>query len=100
MSEQSQVQITSETATKGGKREIFTENYGLEVVRLRRKFIDPKKFVKRGALESDFDRHKIAIAEVDVLREIYPALEVKSAEGKTWGIEPVLKGDFFGVKKI
>lgn len=100
MSEQSQVQQTSETATKGGKREIFSESHGLEVVRLSRKFIDPKKFVKRGALETDFDRHKMALTEVEVLREIYPALEVRKVEGKTWGIEPVLKGDFFGVKKI
>jgi hypothetical protein len=56
VSEQSQVQQTSETATKGGKREIFTNDHGLEVIRLHRQFIDPKKFVKRGALESDFNR--------------------------------------------
>ena len=52
-----------------------------------------------GGLQS-FDRHKMALTEVEVLREIYPALEVRKVEGKTWGIEPVLKGDFFGVKKI
>lgn len=56
MSEASSVQQTSETATKGGKRELYKGNHDLPVVKLRRKFIDPKQYVKRTALESDFDR--------------------------------------------
>lgn len=52
-----------------------------------------------GGLQS-FDRHKMALAEVEVLKELYPALEIKKVEGKSWGIEPVLKGEFFNIKGL
>lgn len=72
MSEQSQVQMTSQTATHGGEREHFTDDHGLKVLRLKRKFIDPKQFVKRGALESDFDQllTESAIVVDDTTNEI------------------------------
>jgi len=93
MSEQSQVQQTSETATKGGKREIFSESHGLEVVRLSRKFIDPKKFVKRGALETDFDRliTKSSIVVDDVTNEIlfiYKKLDFDTSKIK-WALNGI-----------
>lgn len=52
-----------------------------------------------GGLQS-FDRHKLAEAEVAVLREIYPALQFKRVEGKRWGLEPILKGAFFAAKSL
>lgn len=72
MSEQSQVQQISTKATIAGEREHFSEAHGLEVVRLKRKFIDPKNFVKRSALESDFSRliTKSSIVVDDVTNEI------------------------------
>lgn len=41
-----------------------------------------------------------ALREAELLREVYPALQFKKVEGKTWALEPVLKGEFFGVKKL
>lgn len=52
-----------------------------------------------GGLQS-FDRFRLAEAEVAVLREIYPAIVFKRVEGKRWGLEPVLKGAFFGAKGL
>lgn len=54
MSEQSQIQKISTKATKGGQREHFVDAHNLKVVRLKRRFINPRDYVKRGALESDF----------------------------------------------
>lgn len=51
-----------------------------------------------GGLQS-FDRQKMAQEEVAILRKIYPALQFKKVD-KAWGIEPVLKGEFFGAKKL
>lgn len=48
----------------------------------------------------DFNRAKLALAEIDVLREIYPALQFKRVKNKAWGVEPVLKGSFFAVKNL
>jgi hypothetical protein len=54
-----------------------------------------------GGLQSpSFSRRQMAEAEVPILRELYPALEFKPVTGKAWHIEPVLKGPFFGVKKL
>lgn len=53
----------------------------------------------KGGLQM-FDRSKQFDEEVDKLKEIYPALQFKKVEGKDWQYEPVLTGDFFGVKKL
>lgn len=53
----------------------------------------------KGGLQM-FNRDQYAKEEVDKLRKIYPALEFKVVDGKDWLIEPVLTGDFFGVKKL
>ncbi len=53
----------------------------------------------RGGLQL-FDREKMQDDEIPKLREMYPALEFKRVQGKKWGFEPVLSGDFFGVKKL
>jgi hypothetical protein len=57
ISESKEIQQTKKTAT-GTKltREQFSDAHGLEIVRLKRKFIDPRKFVKRSAMEGDFSR--------------------------------------------
>lgn len=47
-----------------------------------------------------FDREAQLDEEVPKLRKIYPALEFKRVQGKAWGFEPVMSGDFFGVKKL
>lgn len=47
-----------------------------------------------------FNREELAEHDLPLLRKLYPALEFKPTKGKTWSIEPVLKGDFFGVKKL
>lgn len=63
--------------------------------------IDTNVGTTEGGLQTDgFDRRAMAEAEVPVLRELYPALEFKRVEGKAWHIEPVLKGAFFGAKKL
>lgn len=93
MSEQSQIQQTSETATKGGKREIFSKDHGLKVVRLKRKFIDPKKFVKRSAIESDFSQliTESCIVVDDVTNEIlfiYKKLDLDTEKIK-WALNRI-----------
>lgn len=47
-----------------------------------------------------FNRDKLANQDIDKLRLMHPAIEFKTVKGKTWSIEPVLKGDFYGVKKL
>lgn len=47
-----------------------------------------------------FDRGAKVEAEIEKLKAIHPAIEFKKVEGKTWAYEPVLSGDFFGVKKL
>lgn len=47
-----------------------------------------------------FNREAQANEELPKLRKIYPALKFKIVKGKTWGMEPVLTGEFFGVKKL
>lgn len=53
----------------------------------------------RGGLQM-FDREELANADIIKLRELYPAIQFKPVKGKSWGFEPVLSGDFFGVKKL
>lgn len=53
----------------------------------------------KGGLQL-FDRQKQFEEEAEKLREIYPALQFKKVDGKSWLYEPVLTGDFFGVKKL
>lgn len=38
--------------------------------------------------------------EIERLREVHPALKVKRVTGMHWDVEPVLAGEFFGVKKL
>lgn len=47
-----------------------------------------------------FNREEMLNEELPKLREMYPALEFKAVRGKTWSMEPVLTGEFFGVKKL
>lgn len=70
--EAKQIQQISRQATRGGPREQFKSSHGLKVVRLRRKFIDPKLYVKRSALENDFDQllTESCIAVDDATNEI------------------------------
>jgi hypothetical protein len=52
-----------------------------------------------GGLQS-FDRDALAKREIELLREVYPALEVKKVEGKAWSVEPKLAGAFFAQKGL
>jgi hypothetical protein len=52
-----------------------------------------------GGMQS-FDRRAMAPEELKIFREIYPALQARKVEGKGWTIEPSLKGEYFGVKKL
>ena len=47
-----------------------------------------------------FNREAQMEVELPKLREIYPALKFKTVKGKSWTMEPVLSGPFFGVKKL
>lgn len=53
----------------------------------------------RGGLQM-FDREALVDEEIPRLRALYPAVEFKPVKGKAWSIEPVLTGEFFGVKKL
>jgi hypothetical protein len=53
----------------------------------------------KGGLQL-FNREDQMNEELPKLRKIYPALEFKPVKGKNWSIEPVLSGEFFGVKKL
>jgi hypothetical protein len=71
---------------------------------------NPDDFVELGIDSADVgkekgglqlaDREALADAAVTQLRSIYPAIEFKPVTGKSWTFEPVLKGDFFGIKKL
>lgn len=47
-----------------------------------------------------FNRGQKALAEVELLREVHPALEFKQVEGKDWTIEPKIRGPFFNIKGL
>lgn len=47
-----------------------------------------------------FNRGEKVEADIAKLREIHPAIQFKKVDGKDWAYEPVLTGDFFGVKKL
>jgi hypothetical protein len=47
-----------------------------------------------------FDRSAMVEDELARLRAIYPALKYKHVDGKSWNIEPVLEGEFFGIKRL
>lgn len=47
-----------------------------------------------GGLQ-DFDRNELAIKEIELMRQMYPALKVKKVEGKAWEYEPDLTGPMF-----
>lgn len=47
-----------------------------------------------------FDRGAKVEADIAKLKEIHPAIQFKKVDGKDWAYEPVLTGDFFGVKKL
>lgn len=47
-----------------------------------------------------FDRNAQSVKEAKALRKLYPALKFKEVKGKNWAFEPVLGGEFFGVKKL
>lgn len=47
-----------------------------------------------------FDQNKLAQETAEKLRELHPSIKFKKVTGKAWDIEPVLAGDFFGVKKL
>lgn len=53
----------------------------------------------KGGLQM-FDREELANQDIVKLRAMHPAIEFKIVRDKTWGIEPVMTGDFFGVKKL
>lgn len=53
----------------------------------------------KGGLQM-FDRGEQAKEEMEKLRALHPAIQFKKVEGKSWVYEPVLTGDFFGVKKL
>ncbi len=55
--------------------------------------------VNKGGCQ-DFDREAQAKDELERMREIYPALQIKKVQGKSWSFEPKLEGDFFGMKKL
>lgn len=54
---------------------------------------------EKGGLQS-FDRAALAKQDMEKLRELHPALKFKKVEGKAWEAEPILTGEFFGVKKL
>lgn len=48
-----------------------------------------------------FDRGKMAAQEIEIMRQVYPALRVKRVEGKAWQYEPdftAIKRDIFSQK--
>lgn len=53
----------------------------------------------KGGLQL-FDREELANQDMEKLRAIYPAIQFKFVKGKSWSFEPVLSGEFFGVKKL
>lgn len=53
----------------------------------------------KGGLQL-FDREEQMNEELPKLRAMHPGLEFKPVKNKTWSIEPVLAGKFFGVKKL
>lgn len=53
----------------------------------------------KGGLQL-FDRKAQALEEIDRLRAIYPAIEFKPVPEKAWKYEPVLKGEWYGTKKL
>lgn len=53
----------------------------------------------KGGLQM-FDRNALTDEEMNRLRDIHPSIQFKKVEGKSWQYEPVLTGDFFGVKKL
>lgn len=54
---------------------------------------------QKGGLQ-EFNRDEMARAEIELFREIYPALKVRKVEGKQWSVEPQLTGELFGAKKL
>lgn len=62
--------------------------------------IDAADVGKNGGGLQMFDREELANQDIAKLREIYPAIQFKAVKGKNWSFEPVLSGDFFGVKKL
>lgn len=54
---------------------------------------------EKGGLQS-FDRNELAKADGLKLRELYPAMRFKKVDKKSWSFEPILTGDFFGIKKL
>lgn len=85
MSESSQVQQIAKTATKADRREIFKSSHGLEVVKLKRKFINPQDFVKRSASTGDFSllikKSTIAVdADTGEIIFVYKLLELDPAK--------------------
>lgn len=53
----------------------------------------------RGGLQM-FDREALQDEAIPKLREMHPSLQFKAVKGKSWSIEPILAGEFFGVKKL
>ena len=53
----------------------------------------------KGGLQM-FDRQAQFEEEAERLKEIYPAVQFKKVEGKSWLYEPILAGDFFGIKRL
>lgn len=54
---------------------------------------------EKGGLQM-FDREELANNDIIKLKELHPSLEFKAVSGKSWAFEPVLTGEFFGVKKL
>lgn len=47
-----------------------------------------------------FDRNSQSVKEAEKLKKLYPALKFKQVKDKDWAFEPILAGEFFGVKKL